>query len=379
MPLPERSAIISIFLLTAVLVMPCRAEIQTHCSWKDPVSEKTISFIFKKGTPALITPARNNIKIFITDKHGSRLPIVRLSQSRNLFAEGRSFDLVSPAEGVQFASPAIPGDTEVNVFYKVGDEVKSQQIICIIPYQASWNRSSPWVLEVKDFALGIYPESKKSRLEKIRKYPAQYIPKRLYARITEKNIDCLLSSSLRVSDMVIPTEKTGKRHTFFFPVNYFFLQETDNMLAMLKRNKLPAGALKVLSLFRTPEYNSRIGSAKFSQHIYANGFDFFFDADNDGMQDDLNGDGKVNLQDAAIIIDTIEEAQHKGALAPGGLGFYYFAKGVNKHRLTFHLDFRGFRAFWAYYHRKNGKVEEIDWKSKYYPRKRESRIKKREQ
>ncbi len=339
------------------------SEVNIKCEWLSPSNNSPTSFKFYQGTPAIICAKRSIIKLFLIGKQNK---ITKIIQRGNGTTKDRAFLLTTPSSGIQFHSPAIPGDTEIIINYLHNNQKKQTKIFCVVPYIAKQSKLSSDIITVQGFALGFYPNYKTSKVSKIRNNPLHYTAKKLYVEITPKNQDCFISPSMQMKNMVIIGDNDNKRHTDFFPANMFFIQEIENMFALFQRQGLPMNGLKIISAFRTPEYNSRIGSSKFSQHIYGDAIDIIFDANNDGTADDLDGDGRVTLSDAKIVVNAIEEAQSRGVLALGGIGVYYFDKRANKHRLTFHVDFRGVRAFWAYYHRANGKIEEIKWNSKFF-------------
>ena len=72
--------------------------------------------------------------------------------------------------------------------------------------------------------------------------------------------------------------------------------------------------------YRTPSHNKKVGGAKNSQHLYANGAD-------------INARGYTPRQ----LYDVIEELINNGKMEQGGLGLY---KGF------VHYDRRGTRARW---------------------------------
>jgi hypothetical protein len=102
----------------------------------------------------------------------------------------------------------------------------------------------------------------------------------------------------------------------------------------------------VMSGFRTPFYNTAIGSAKYSRHMYGDAADIYVDVKpRDGNMDDLNGDGKVNKADANFLYDYAAKlyAKHPD-IAPGGLGSY---KANAVHGPFVHVDGRGRAARWG--------------------------------
>ncbi|MEM8562451.1 MAG: D-Ala-D-Ala carboxypeptidase family metallohydrolase [Pseudomonadota bacterium] len=101
----------------------------------------------------------------------------------------------------------------------------------------------------------------------------------------------------------------------------------------------------VMSGYRTPFYNRAIGNVPYSRHVWGGAADIFVDAQpQDGVMDDLNGDGVFNKQDAlwlAALIEGLSTAEHVSQ--HGGLGSY----GSNAaHGPFVHVDVRGYRARW---------------------------------
>ena len=50
----------------------------------------------------------------------------------------------------------------------------------------------------------------------------------------------------------------------------------------------------VISGYRTPWYNRRIGNVPYSRHLYGDAMDIFIDGNRDGLMDDINADGVRN-------------------------------------------------------------------------------------
>ena len=117
--------------------------------------------------------------------------------------------------------------------------------------------------------------------------------------------------------------------------------------AELERMGKPS-TLKVMSGFRTPQYNARgvcrrCGRAKDSRHMYGDAADILVDADGDGRMDDLDGDGRVTIRDARFLatVASAVESQHPDLV--GGIGIY---KPTRTHGPFVHVDARGFAARW---------------------------------
>jgi len=171
-----------------------------------------------------------------------------------------------------------------------------------------------------------------------------------------------VSPSLRLLDLVVPTEKTGERHTRFVPVCYPLLDAIETMRGALEKQRIPPTALTILSLFRAPGYNRAIGSTRYGRHVYCDAVDFIVDANGNHDMDDLNHDGRVDQTDGLWLVALIEDLQADGALPLGGIGVYSFSGG--DYSCTMHLDLRGHRATWAYAYNARGRKLPFAWQSR---------------
>jgi hypothetical protein len=103
----------------------------------------------------------------------------------------------------------------------------------------------------------------------------------------------------------------------------------------------------IMSGYRTPHYNQSIGNVKYSRHCWGGAADIFIDENpKDDMMDDLNKDGKIDLKDAKVLYDIIDEMYSKPwfEIFVGGLGKY---KKTASHGPFVHVDVRGYRARWG--------------------------------
>jgi uncharacterized protein YcbK (DUF882 family) len=102
-----------------------------------------------------------------------------------------------------------------------------------------------------------------------------------------------------------------------------------------------------MSGFRTPQYNVRGvgagGRASASRHQYGDAADVFVDNDGNGRLDDLNGDGRVNTRDVAVMLAAVEKVERAYPELVGGAGTY---KSTAAHGPFVHIDVRGNRARW---------------------------------
>jgi len=112
-----------------------------------------------------------------------------------------------------------------------------------------------------------------------------------------------------------------------------------------EKQNTQAETLFVMSGFRTPFYNTAIGSAKFSRHMYGDAADVYVDTKpRDGVMDDINGDGQITKDDANFMYDYAQRLYKKEGLIQGGIGSY---KANAVHGPFVHIDARGRAARWG--------------------------------
>jgi hypothetical protein len=116
--------------------------------------------------------------------------------------------------------------------------------------------------------------------------------------------------------------------------------------SLVKDNITDAQTFFVMSGFRTPFYNTAIGSAKLSRHMYGDAADIYIDVKpRDGNMDDINGDGVIDKTDANYLYDYAAKLfANSDEVEPGGIGSY---KANAVHGPFVHVDGRGHVARWG--------------------------------
>jgi len=80
------------------------------------------------------------------------------------------------------------------------------------------------------------------------------------------------------------------------------LLKLEMLLEEAKRLGLSVTTFQILSGCRTPYYNQSIGNeTRYSRHLYGDAADIYVDEDGDGSMDDLDGDGREDLDDAEVF------------------------------------------------------------------------------
>jgi uncharacterized protein YcbK (DUF882 family) len=125
------------------------------------------------------------------------------------------------------------------------------------------------------------------------------------------------------------------------------VDKLELVLADLQQRGVNVSGVRVMSGFRTPQYNkgggNTAGRAGLSRHMYGDAADIFIDSDGNGVMDDLNHDGKSTIADARVISAAVDRVEAAHPELIGGAGVYPAESG---HGPFIHIDTRGYRARW---------------------------------
>lgn len=119
-------------------------------------------------------------------------------------------------------------------------------------------------------------------------------------------------------------------------------------LDSLRGMGIQADRLRVMSGFRTPQYNAlgvgAGGRASDSRHQYGDAADVYVVNGARDWMSDLNGDGRVDTRDARVLASAVEQVERKYPELTGGVGIY---QATDAHGPFVHIDVRGKRARWG--------------------------------
>jgi uncharacterized protein YcbK (DUF882 family) len=166
-----------------------------------------------------------------------------------------------------------------------------------------------------------------------------------FIEVTQDQQDTELSDHFRLRDF-FPHDQANVWPKYIV-VDMKLIDKLELILAELEKQGIPANGVRVMSGFRTPQYNRSGGDprgrATLSRHMYGDAADVFIDNNGDGRMDDLNHDGKVNTNDARVLLAAANrvEAAHPSLI--GGVGVY---SGTSAHGPFTHIDTRGYPARW---------------------------------
>ncbi|HKR66458.1 MAG TPA: D-Ala-D-Ala carboxypeptidase family metallohydrolase [Thermoanaerobaculia bacterium] len=222
------------------------------------------------------------------------------------------------------------GDVAGDARVSAGGRELTLALAAAVPYDAMKNG----VLD--GYRVGKYAEPLKG-LE-------SYEPPKGFVRLTGDNGTLRVSDHYRMKDFQCKLDGPAK----------FVVLRTEALLKLeilqhelQTKEGLHFDRFAVMSGFRTPYYNSKIGNeTEHSRHLYGDAMDIYIDANGDGNMDDINRDGRIDAGDARLLLhvaEGIDESPEWGWLK-GGAGVYHANAA---HGPYLHVDARGYVARWG--------------------------------
>lgn len=229
-----------------------------------------------------------------------------------------------------------PGTRGVPGLYLLDAEGRpeAEPHLAVLPFRA---KIGPYV---GNYRLGYWPEERRRSYD-IEELPAGFI------EVYRRDVDVRISTHLTLGDFIVRDQSQEHVWPKYVVLREELIEKVELVIAELERLGIPASHVRVLSGFRSPEYNARgqhLGMAAESRHQYGDAIDLIIDADQDGRMDDLDGDGRVDVRDAMFLAATVERIESRHPDLVGGLGVYH-AMGPSGPFV--HIDVRGRRARWG--------------------------------
>jgi hypothetical protein len=172
-----------------------------------------------------------------------------------------------------------------------------------------------------------------------------YAPPRGFIEVTTANQNTYVSEHFRLRDF-LPKDQFNVWPKYLV-LETKLLDKLELVLEDLRRQGINTKGVRVMSGFRTPQYNSGVGDtrgrASLSRHMYGDAADIYIDNDGNGSMDDLNKDGRVDIGDAQFIRSAAERVERAHPSLIGGIGVY---RANAAHGPFTHVDTRGYRARW---------------------------------
>jgi uncharacterized protein YcbK (DUF882 family) len=213
------------------------------------------------------------------------------------------------------------------------------RLISTIPASAKQNG------RVGLYYIGNWP-GENGRISAPRKAPAdRYRPPSGFIEVTPENADTRVSEHFKLRDFL--THDQANVWPKFLVLQIRNVDKLELVLADLQSHGIDVSGVRVMSGFRTPQYNKGGGNtggrAGLSRHMYGDAADIFIDSNHDGVMDDLNHDGRSTIDDARVISQAVDRVEAAHPELIGGAGVYPAESG---HGPFIHIDSRGYRARW---------------------------------
>jgi uncharacterized protein YcbK (DUF882 family) len=175
--------------------------------------------------------------------------------------------------------------------------------------------------------------------------PDRYRPPSGFIEVTKENADTRVSEHFRLRDFL--THDQAAVWPKFLVLEMRNVDKLELVLSDLQSRGIDVSGVRVMSGFRTPQYNkgggNPAGRAGLSRHMYGDAADIFIDSNRDGVMDDLNHDGKSTIADARVVSAAVDRVESAHPELIGGAGVYPAESG---HGPFIHIDTRGYRARW---------------------------------
>lgn len=225
-------------------------------------------------------------------------------------------------------APAKTGHYCIKISRPNSADMTCLQAFVMVPYKGEES--------LNGYYIGNYPDTR-AKKDPVYSRPEGFI------EVTEANLDTWVSPHFQLKQFLCKGHQGYPQYVIIRPR---LLIKLEALLEEFGKAGLPAKSLYVMSAYRTPEYNRRIGNkTTLSRHTFGDAADVFIDTDRDGRIDDLNKDGKHDNADAMVLHDLVRKASTEGwrKSLVGGLSIYK----ANASRTAFiHVDTRGTYVTW---------------------------------
>ena len=298
-------------------------------------SAPSVAYLTDAALTALAVPARGEsgkLRVRIQQPGTPITPILADTLPPGAVA---TFSSGSAAESTsKLVAPQHPGIW--NLALKIGSAMKPLADFSVITLRpAAEKRAGRLGL----YYIGNWPAARRGRPG------VSYEPPSGFIEVTTQNQNTQLSEHFKLKDF-LPHDQQNVWPKYIV-VDMKMIDKDELVLQDLKEHGINPNGVRVLSGFRTPQYNAGGGDprgrAALSRHMYGDANDIFIDNDGDGQMDDLNHDGRVNIADAKVIQDAVNRVERAHPSLIGGCGIY---SGTSAHGPFTHIDTRGYPARW---------------------------------
>ena len=296
----------------------------------------SVAYLTDAALSALTAPARGEsgkLRVRIQQPGTPITPILADTLPPGAVA---TFSSGAAAESTsKFVAPARPGIW--NLALKVGSAMKPLADFSVITLRPATESKAG---RLGLYYIGSWPAARRGQPG------VSYNPPSGFIEVTPQNQNTQLSEHFRLRDF-LPHDQQNVWPKYVV-IDTKLIDKDELVLDDLKAHGINPAGVRVMSGFRTPQYNAgggvTTGRANLSRHMYGDASDIYIDDDGDGQMDDLNHDGKITIADAQVISAAVDRVDAAHPELVGGAGVYTAAPG---HGPFIHIDTRGYRARWS--------------------------------
>jgi hypothetical protein len=296
----------------------------------------SVAYLTDAALAALTAPARGEsgkLRVRIQQPGSPITPILGDS-----LPEGAVATFSSGAASESTATLTAPKRPGVwNLALKIGSAIKPLAGFSVITMRPATEKKGG---RLGLYYIGNWPAARKGQPG------VSYDPPSGFIEVTQQTQNTQLSEHFRLKDF-FPHDQQNVWPKYIV-VDMKLVDKDELVLADLKAHGINPDGVRVMSGFRTPQYNAGGGDprgrAALSRHMYGDANDIFIDNNGDGQMDDLNHDGRVNIADAKVICDAANRVERAHPSLIGGCGIY---SGTSAHGPFTHIDTRGYPARWT--------------------------------
>lgn len=238
--------------------------------------------------------------------------------------------LQTASDEFKWHPPSRPGVYTAELAVPAGGQRLTLQAFVLVPFSRLKSK------KMNGYRIGRYPQPASRGLVK-------YGTPRGWVEATPENLELAVSPHFKLGQFVC---KQGGEFPKYLMLDERLLAKMEKLLAAVNDQGRACSTLAVLSGYRTPEYNRKLGNVAYSSHVWGWAADVYVDADRDGRMDDVNRDGRVNLLDAYWLFQLADslDCEPETMDLTGGLGLY---PATAIHGPFVHMDVRGRPARWG--------------------------------
>lgn len=190
------------------------------------------------------------------------------------------------------------------------------------------------------YRIGFFPEERRGART------GSYVNPEGFLEVTAENQNTNVSEHFRLRDFL--THDQVRVWPKYLVLREPLIDKLELVIAELKTMGVRVNGMRVMSGFRTPQYNQQGvgagGRAQDSRHQFGDAADVYIVNGSNDWMSDLNSDGRVDSRDAKVLAMAADRVEHKHPDLIGGVGIY---KATAAHGPFVHIDVRGTRARWG--------------------------------